>query len=74
MQYVRDARSVEHPLKKATGNEWSKPKKDCVGKVTGAGLHKPVKAYIMIPHILNNKYGAIGFSVCPAGFQSALVK
>jgi hypothetical protein len=75
-QEVKDARNVEHLLRKAAGSKQSLPREkghvgtQPSGKATGAGLPQSMGVHIMTPCApMPVRQKAIEFNICPAGFQ-----
>jgi hypothetical protein len=75
----RDPRKLEMPgvwnvcQGKRQDSEQNQPQREAMraigSRATEAGLPKPLGAHIMTPCDLDAEYGAMEFSVCPAGFQ-----
>jgi hypothetical protein len=71
-RYNGDPRKLQMP-RKATGNEWSRRKREATwtsnGEVVGAGLPRPIGAHIMIPRAPDVGHGIqTRFRVCSTGF------
>jgi hypothetical protein len=67
---------VKHLPRKALGNKWSQPKREATwaanNKAIVTGQPKTARGHITAPCAQDIGYGAIGFSVCFAGFWSCL--
>jgi hypothetical protein len=74
-QEVINVRNVKHLSRKAAGSEQSQCVRKATwianGKALQVGLFKPFRAYTMLVCVLDAGHEALGFNVCPVGFQSS---
>jgi hypothetical protein len=76
LQKIRDARNVEHLLRKVTGNKWSNAKREAMDLQLARSWRQAAQelgAHISTLCTLDARHGDIRFNLCPAGFDLALV-